>query len=151
MRRKRARRSTVSLAATRFGDSVSAETAAVMASSSFEPRMLDLGDAPRKSRLLVTQVSRRLDRRAFLGLVGAGTGGLVLGACARATPGGSPAMDAAPAGFPEKAADLIVHTDRPPNLEMPLRYFRQDLTPNDAMFVRWHLRNLPQTIDLRTW
>jgi len=41
--------------------------------------------------------------------------------------------------YPEKT-DLILLTDRPPQLETPLKYFRTDLTPNDAFFVRWHLR-----------
>jgi len=40
--------------------------------------------------------------------------------------------------FPEKA-EMILLTDRPPQLETPLHYFRQDLTPNKAFFVRWHL------------
>lgn len=35
------------------------------------------------------------------------------------------------ARFPEKA-NLILRTDRPPLLETPLHYFRQDLTPNEA-------------------
>ena len=30
-------------------------------------------------------------------------------------------------------------TDRPPNLETPLKYFREDFTPNEVFFVRWHL------------
>src|SRR5438093_1026069 len=40
--------------------------------------------------------------------------------------------------FPEKR-ELILLTDRAPQLETPLHYFRQNLTPNDAFFVRWHL------------
>jgi DMSO/TMAO reductase YedYZ molybdopterin-dependent catalytic subunit len=54
------------------------------------------------------------------------------------------------AKFPEKA-DMILLTDRPPQLETPLRYFRQDLTPNDAFFVRWHLGIVPTTIDPATF
>lgn len=49
--------------------------------------------------------------------------------------------------FPEKA-DLILLTDRPPQLETPLHYFRQDLTPNEAYFVRWHLAGVPTRVDL---
>jgi DMSO/TMAO reductase YedYZ molybdopterin-dependent catalytic subunit len=90
-----------------------------------------------------------IDRRGFFGLAGAGA--LVLGGCKRDAPTSVIAIDAGPARFPEKAADLILHTDRPPNLETPLRYFRQDLTPNDAMFVRWHVSSLPLAIDLRAW
>jgi len=52
--------------------------------------------------------------------------------------------------FPEKA-ELILLTDRPPQLETPLHYFRQDLTPNEAFFVRWHLEAIPTSVDLRTF
>jgi len=54
------------------------------------------------------------------------------------------------ARFPEKT-ELILLTDRPPQLETPLHYFRQDLTPNEAFFVRWHLEGIPTTVDLRTF
>ena len=47
--------------------------------------------------------------------------------------------------------DLILLTDRPPNLETPLHYFLQDFTPNDVFFVRWHLANLPAEIDADTF
>jgi DMSO/TMAO reductase YedYZ molybdopterin-dependent catalytic subunit len=56
----------------------------------------------------------------------------------------------APLRFPEKVP-LKILGDRPPNLETPWKYFRTDLTPNDAFFVRWHLQFIPTTIDLRTW
>jgi hypothetical protein len=37
--------------------------------------------------------------------------------------------------FPPKARkDMILLTDRPPNLETPLKYFLQDYTPNDVFF-----------------
>lgn len=48
-------------------------------------------------------------------------------------------------------ADLILHTERPPQLETRLRHFQSDLTPNDAFFVRWHLAEIPSAIDLRTF
>jgi DMSO/TMAO reductase YedYZ molybdopterin-dependent catalytic subunit len=54
------------------------------------------------------------------------------------------------ARFPEKDP-LILLTDRPPQLETPLRYFREDLTPNEAHFVRWHLSGIPTAVDLKTW
>jgi len=44
-----------------------------------------------------------------------------------------------------------VVNDRPPCLETPWRYFRQDLTPNEAFYVRWHLQAIPTLIDVRTW
>lgn len=49
--------------------------------------------------------------------------------------------------YPQKT-DLILMTDRPPQLETPLRFFRTDLTPNDAFFVRWHLAGIPTMVDL---
>jgi DMSO/TMAO reductase YedYZ molybdopterin-dependent catalytic subunit len=52
--------------------------------------------------------------------------------------------------YPQKT-DLILLTDRPPQLETPLRYFNTDLTPNDAFFVRWHLSGIPTSIDTRTF
>lgn len=42
-------------------------------------------------------------------------------------------------------------TDRPPNLETPLRYFREDFTPNDVFFVRWHLSNMPTAVNPDTF
>ncbi|MGA3052707.1 MAG: molybdopterin-dependent oxidoreductase [Candidatus Korobacteraceae bacterium] len=54
------------------------------------------------------------------------------------------------AQYPQKT-DLILLTDRPPQLETPLRYFRTDLTPNEAFFVRWHLSGIPTTVDLQSF
>lgn len=54
------------------------------------------------------------------------------------------------ARFPEKS-ELIMLTDRPPQLETPLFYFREDLTPNEAFFVRWHYAGIPTRVDLDTF
>lgn len=54
------------------------------------------------------------------------------------------------ARFPEKE-ELIMLTDRPPQLETPLFYYRQDLTPNEAFFVRWHFSGIPTVVDLQTF
>src|SRR5450755_2488509 len=54
------------------------------------------------------------------------------------------------ARYPQKT-DLILLTDRPPQLETPLHYFQTDLTPNDAFFVRWHLSGIPTSVDARTF
>jgi sulfite dehydrogenase len=54
------------------------------------------------------------------------------------------------ARYPEKT-DLVMLADRPPLLETPLHYFLQDLTPNDAYFVRWHYAGIPTHVDLRTF
>ena len=53
--------------------------------------------------------------------------------------------------FPEKRP-LMVMTTRPPQLETPFPIFNEDVfTPNDAFFVRWHLANIPTTVDLQTF
>ncbi len=52
--------------------------------------------------------------------------------------------------YPEKT-DLILLTSRPPQLETPLKYFMELVTPNDALFVRWHLANIPTSIDVNQW
>ena len=46
---------------------------------------------------------------------------------------------------------MLLLTDRPPNLETPLKYFMKDFTPNDVFFVRWHLSNLPEKVDADTF
>ena len=53
--------------------------------------------------------------------------------------------------FPEKRP-LILLTRRPPQLETPFEIFHHGiLTPNDAFFVRYHLANIPLTIDASTF
>src|SRR5262245_25772056 len=54
------------------------------------------------------------------------------------------------ARFPEKT-DLILLTDRPPQLETPIKFFKEALTPNEAFFVRWHLSGIPTSVDLKTF
>lgn len=51
---------------------------------------------------------------------------------------------------PGKSAMRLL-TDRPPNLETPLKYFLLDYTPNDVFFVRWHMSNLPPEISEDTF
>ncbi|TCO87179.1 sulfite dehydrogenase (cytochrome) subunit SorA apoprotein [Chthoniobacter flavus] len=51
------------------------------------------------------------------------------------------------ATFPQKRP-LILQTSRPPQLETPFSVFNEGiLTPNDAFFVRYHLANIPTSID----
>jgi DMSO/TMAO reductase YedYZ molybdopterin-dependent catalytic subunit len=38
----------------------------------------------------------------------------------------------------------------PPNYETPVEYFRNAITPNEAFFVRYHLRDIPQ-VDATKW
>ena len=40
--------------------------------------------------------------------------------------------------------------DRPPCLETPWEYFKTDITPNNAFYVRWHLQTIP-TVNEKTW
>ena len=91
-----------------------------------------------------------LNRRTFVRLLGAaGAGTLISPLLARAA-----AKPGAPVQklvrFPGKTG-LILMTDRPPQLETPLHYFRQDLTPNDAFYVRWHMEGIPTSVDLGTF
>ena len=45
---------------------------------------------------------------------------------------------------------LIKRTFRPPNLETPLEYFRDPITPNKAFFVRYHHASIPP-LDPASW
>jgi DMSO/TMAO reductase YedYZ molybdopterin-dependent catalytic subunit len=54
------------------------------------------------------------------------------------------------AKFPEKT-DLILQTDRPPQLETPAKYFAEEITPNEAFFVRWHVSGIPTKVDTGTF
>lgn len=95
--------------------------------------------------------SRSLNRRDFVRLLGAaGAGALTLPLAMRAATNSLAAPARRLARFPEKT-DLILLTSRPPQLETPLHYFLQDLTPNEAFYVRWHLAVIPTTVDLRTF
>jgi DMSO/TMAO reductase YedYZ molybdopterin-dependent catalytic subunit len=54
-------------------------------------------------------------------------------------------LDALPGKKP-----LIKLTYQAPNYETPTDYFRTPITPNDAFFVRYHLKNIP-VIDAAKW
>ncbi len=100
------------------------------------------------------RTAHEMGRRGFLHLaavLGAGSLAPQIGRAAD-TPATAPGtrLPLRLARFPEKT-DLILLTDRPPNLETPLRYFRHDLTPNDAFYVRWHYSGIPTSVDLRTF
>jgi DMSO/TMAO reductase YedYZ molybdopterin-dependent catalytic subunit len=55
-------------------------------------------------------------------------------------------LDALPGKKP-----LIKLSYRPPNYETPLDYFKSEITPNDAFFVRYHLADIPLAIDPQKW
>src|SRR5207249_6607851 len=92
---------------------------------------------------------KELDRRAFLRWTAAAGMGAMIAPQVFGAPASQPAA-VQMARFPQKR-DLILLTDRPPNLETPIGYFRQDLTPNDAFFVRWHHAGVPTSVDPRTF
>jgi sulfite dehydrogenase (cytochrome) subunit A len=52
--------------------------------------------------------------------------------------------------YPEKG-DMYLLTDRPPQLETPFKIFREDITPNEYFFVRWHLSQILTKIDIDTF
>jgi DMSO/TMAO reductase YedYZ molybdopterin-dependent catalytic subunit len=53
--------------------------------------------------------------------------------------------------FPQKS-DMILQRTRPPLLETPFDVFDQAvLTPSDRFYVRWHLANIPTSIDPATF
>lgn len=53
--------------------------------------------------------------------------------------------------YPQKRKLLRI-TTRPPHLETPFEVFNEGvLTPNDAFFVRYHLANIPMSIDPDTY
>ena len=98
-----------------------------------------------------------LSRRGFL------TAGLALGAMGLLSPKNLLATEEAfvdlpfargrrpLVAFPQKRP-LMVMTTRPPQLETPFHIFNESIfTPNDAFFVRWHLANIPSSIDVNTF
>jgi len=52
---------------------------------------------------------------------------------------------------PNGKDSMLLLSDRPPNLETPLKYFLEDYTPNNVFFVRWHLSGLPDAVDPDTF
>jgi DMSO/TMAO reductase YedYZ molybdopterin-dependent catalytic subunit len=87
-----------------------------------------------------------LTRRNFIRAAGTVTAMAALGGIPELVFGNEPRM----ARFPEKT-DMILLTSRPPQLETPPAYFKELITPNEAVFVRWHISQVPTTIDLNTW
>jgi len=90
-----------------------------------------------------------IDRSAFLA-GSAATLGLALGASADAAQivhGVFANGDRELVAFPQKRP-LMLLSPRPPLLETPFAIFDEGVfTPNDAFFVRWHLADIPTTID----
>jgi DMSO/TMAO reductase YedYZ molybdopterin-dependent catalytic subunit len=91
-----------------------------------------------------------MNRRQWMKVAGlSGMAAWLPGGCARRET--TPAVDPEPLlRFPGKVAMRAVN-DRPPCLETAWRYYREDFTPNEAFYVRWHLQAFPTSIDLRSW
>lgn len=94
-----------------------------------------------------------ITRREFLRAAGLATlGGAVAGPVLRALADETVTMPFANGQrplvkFPQKRP-LILLTTRPPQLETPFSVFNEGLlTPNDAFFVRYHLAQIPTSID----
>lgn len=98
----------------------------------------------------LSRASGLCNRREWLALTAATAGGMVLPGC-RQSSDAPPELPAdTPLRFPGKVPMRVIN-DRPPCLETPWDYYRHDLTPNEAFYVRWHLQMIPTEIDLRTW
>src|SRR5258708_3513211 len=119
---------------------------------------------------MMEQMSRNLSRRSALKFLGAAGGGLALaswadkgGALAQGPdtakplesftgPGPNPHWNSVgPYVTEPQKAPLILLTDRPVQLETPRHYFRTAFTPNEAFYVRWHLGEIPNAVDLGEW
>jgi Sulfite oxidase and related enzymes len=108
---------------------------------------------PEKSTVRRTAITRR----RFLKATGfAAVGGTLAGPAISALAGESVKMPFANgqrslAKFPQKRP-LILVTTRPPQLETPFSVFNEGvITPNDAFFVRYHLAEVPTSIDPKTF
>jgi len=91
-------------------------------------------------------LNKYFSRRNFLKAAGAVTAAAAIGDL----PSDLFAQQRRMAKFPEKT-DLILLTSRPPQLETPLAYYKELITPNEALFVRWHIANVPTSVDLTAW
>jgi DMSO/TMAO reductase YedYZ molybdopterin-dependent catalytic subunit len=113
---------------------------------------------------------RVVSRRGALKLLGAASGGMMISSLApRALgtwqeasslkqiesftgPAASPYWNSVgPYVSEPQKAPLILLTDRPIQLETPRNYFVSAFTPNEAFYVRWHLENIPNSVDLKDW
>ncbi len=116
------------------------------------------------------RINGRVTRRSALKFLGAAGGGLAIaglapgrGALAEAGdggkaiepftgPGANPHWNSVgPMATEPQKAPLILLTDRPVQLETPRHYFRTVFTPNEAFYVRWHLPEIPNSVDLAEW
>src|SRR5229473_3467085 len=116
------------------------------------------------------RMTRNISRRNALKFLGAASGGLALASWARGGrvsaevpdgakpletftgPGANPHWNSVGPYITEpQKAPLILLTDRPVQVETPRHYFRTVFTPNEAFYVRWHLGEIPNSVDLAEW
>ncbi|HEY1746190.1 MAG TPA: molybdopterin-dependent oxidoreductase [Xanthobacteraceae bacterium] len=103
-----------------------------------------------------------LTRRGALGATGAGLAlagtGFAWPESSKAQPADSELSPGVPSGVDSYAImgtlpgkkPLIQLSDRPPNYEAPLEYFRTAITQNDQFFIRYHLSDIPE-VDPKTY
>jgi DMSO/TMAO reductase YedYZ molybdopterin-dependent catalytic subunit len=115
-------------------------------------------------------VRRTLCRRSLLKVLGLAGGGLAAGGWPRDSavmaqdpkrvtaletftgPGANPHWNSVGPYLTEpQKTPLILLTDRPVQLETPRHYFRTAFTPNEAFYVRWHLAEIPNRVELNQW
>jgi DMSO/TMAO reductase YedYZ molybdopterin-dependent catalytic subunit len=109
-----------------------------------------------------------ISRRKLLKTLSAGAGALALGRFAGPAgaqqkhasdrlppftgPGANPYWTSVgPVAIYPQKVPLVLLTDRPVQLETPQHYFVSPFTPNGAFYVRWHLDEIPNTVDLTEW
>ena len=116
------------------------------------------------------RMTRNISRRSALKCLGAAGGGLALANWARSGrasaevpdgakplesftgPGANPHWNSVgPYVMEPQKAPLILLTDRAVQLETPRHYFRTIFTANEAFCVRWHLGEIPNSVDLAEW
>lgn len=90
----------------------------------------------------------QLSRRGFF-VAATATAFAPLVGCVRRAPALEEGLDRLEQ-YPDKIPMLLVN-DRPPCLETPWQSFREDFTPNDAFYVRWHLQSIPTYVDPEYW
>src|SRR5260370_1566681 len=127
-------------------------------------------DSPISERPNMERMKRNLSRRNALKLLGATGGALALaswtnwGRVLAQVPNGAKQLESftGPGANPHwnsvgpyvtepQKAPLILLTDRPLPPETPRHYFRTVFTPNAAFYVRAHLQDIPNAVDLKNW
>ena len=116
------------------------------------------------------RITHNVSRRSALKFLGAAGSGFALASWAQGgralaeAPGGGKPLESftGPGGNPNwnsvgpyvmepQKSPLILLTDRPVQMETPRHYFRTVFTPNEAFYVRWHLGEIPNSVDLAEW